>query len=171
MPGGVRPIDNINKSPVPFGNDSNLLTKIPGMDEDSSSSPQRPSSVLPMLPGMMMEGGGKKSPQVVKNLLENYGFEMVMQFNEYHQRRKMLDAEERRKKGEDGQDVIDGNKDDNKDKSEKAPSKELVQQFVNMVDANQEKRKEEQTKDVEKDKKAEKEKSASDKHNSLTEAR
>ena len=70
---------------------------LPRLDEDSSS-PQRPSSVLPMLPGMMMgEGGGKKSPQVVKNLLENYGFELVMQFNEYHQRKKLRDEEERRK--------------------------------------------------------------------------
>ena len=103
VPGGTQPSDATNKSPVPFGNDGNLSSQLPRLDEDSSS-PQRPSSVLPLLPGMMMgEGGGKKSPQVVKNLLENYGFELVMQFNEYHQRKKLRDEEERRKKENENQ--------------------------------------------------------------------
>ena len=43
---------------------------------------------------------GKRSAQVVKNLLENYGFELVMQFNEYHQRKRQRDEEERRKQEE-----------------------------------------------------------------------
>ena len=33
--------------------------------------------------------GGKKSSHVLKSLLQNYGFELVMQFNESHQRRKL----------------------------------------------------------------------------------
>ena len=32
---------------------------------------------------------GKKSSHVLKSLLQNYGFELVMQFNESHQRRKL----------------------------------------------------------------------------------
>ena len=46
----------------------------------------------------LAESGRAKSdsPQAVKNLLENYGFELVMQFNEFHQRK--TEAEERRRK-------------------------------------------------------------------------
>ena len=46
----------------------------------------------------LSESGKKSSNQAVKNLLENYGFELVMQFNEYHQRKK--EEEERRRKAE-----------------------------------------------------------------------
>ena len=44
--------------------------------------------------------GRKSSSTAVKNLLENYGFELVMQFNEYHQRRKRDEEERLRKEKE-----------------------------------------------------------------------
>ena len=171
MPGGVRPLDNTSKSPVPFGTDSTFPPKMASNDEDSSPSSQRPSSVLPMFPGMMIEGGGKKSPQVVKNLLENYGFEMVMQFNEYHQRKKMLDEEERRKKEGNDQDKNEKETNDNKDRNGKSSSNVAVQPLVTVVDENKEQSKEEEEKDVEKEKNISKQKSASDNGDSLPEIR
>ena len=64
---------------------------------DSSDS-TNPSNQEEQLKHFLAESGKKSSNQAVKNLLENYGFELVMQFNEYHQRKK--EEEERRRKAE-----------------------------------------------------------------------
>ena len=60
---------------------------------------------------------GKKSSHMLKSLLQNYGFELVMQFNESHQKRK-LEQERLRKEEEDSKDT----ENDTEDKTE--PNKE-----------------------------------------------
>ena len=67
-----------------------------GSGENSDST--NPSNQEEQLKNFLAESGKKSSNQAVKNLLENYGFELVMQFNEYHQRKK--EEEERRRKAE-----------------------------------------------------------------------
>ncbi len=65
------------------------MTNNTGDSSDPSSSP-KPSDD-------QQNQGKKSSSQAVKNMLENYGFELVMQFNENRQKRKR-DEEEQRKK-------------------------------------------------------------------------
>lgn len=163
MPGSVRPSDAVNKSHVPYGNDVNIQPKMSMLDDDSSS-PQRPPSVLPMLPSMLMEGGGKKSPQVVKNLLENYGFELVMQFNEYHQRKKLRDEEERRKKESEDQ-----TKNAAETGNDAGHSKVSDGTVVNVEDSGAEGQKEETSKYVEQTKKFEKDQLSVSKNTSFPE--
>ena len=86
-----------------------LLQALPGLQNSNlPSAPGAPGSPLderlpnPLFP--MQEAGNKPSP-VLKNLLQNYGFELVMQFNEYHQRRKQKEEEERRQKEQEKMEV------------------------------------------------------------------
>ena len=63
-----------------------------GPDSPFGGSPKL--GELPPLPGLTTQEGNK--PNAVNNVLENYGFELVKQFNEYHQRKR----EEERKRME-----------------------------------------------------------------------
>ena len=51
-----------------------------------------------LFPALLNNVDSKKSSPVFKNLLENYGFELVMQFNEYHQKKRQQEEEEKRQK-------------------------------------------------------------------------
>ena len=72
-------------------NEANNSTAAPG-------SPQHQDEQLKNLQQSVAEG--RKSSQTVKNLLENYGFELVMQFNESQEKRKRDEEEQRQRQEE-----------------------------------------------------------------------
>ena len=67
----------------------------PGTSESSTASPS--SSPFAQLSEMASK---KPNSHVLKNLLQNYGFELVMQFNEYHQRQRRQKEEEEQQRRE-----------------------------------------------------------------------
>ena len=72
------------------GPEQNLLQQFLQTLNNNSDSGENSDSTNPeeKLKNFLTETGKKSSNQAVKNFLENYGFEMVMQFNEHHQRKK-----------------------------------------------------------------------------------
>ena len=68
----------------------------------NSSSPSSNSDSL----ASSSAADGKKSSHVLKSLLQNYGFELVMQFNEKHQKRKVEQA------GNDKEEAMETKEDD-----------------------------------------------------------
>ncbi|XP_040568210.1 zinc finger homeobox protein 3 [Lepeophtheirus salmonis] len=73
-----------------------LLQAFPGLASPNSSFNDEKSCGFSF--ASLSPDNNKKSSHVLKNLLQNYGFELVMQFNEYHQRRRLEEEERRRKK-------------------------------------------------------------------------
>jgi uncharacterized C2H2 Zn-finger protein len=73
-----------------------------GSSSPISPSPLSPSNngdkTPPMASMFNLPESSKKSSHVLKGLLQNYGFELVMQFNEYHQRKRQREEEERRQR-------------------------------------------------------------------------
>ena len=73
------------------GPEQNLLQQfLQTLNNNSDSGENSDSTMNPeeKLKNFLTETGKKSSNQAVKNFLENYGFEMVMQFNEHHQKKK-----------------------------------------------------------------------------------
>eukprot|EP00094_Tigriopus_californicus_P012214 TCALIF_11805-PA protein Name:"Similar to ZFHX3 Zinc finger homeobox protein 3 (Homo sapiens)" AED:0.08 eAED:0.10 QI:0/0/0/0.75/1/1/4/0/2625 len=67
-----------------------FLQSLPNLTSGSDGSLPIKSEELKTL----LNSPDSKRSQVLKNLLQNYGFELVMQFNEYHQRRIQKEKEE-----------------------------------------------------------------------------
>ncbi|PNF14328.1 hypothetical protein B7P43_G06026, partial [Cryptotermes secundus] len=94
-----------------FGSPMTLFPPLPAPPQNSSvsvssqashSSPQPGTKTPPPLPTtpqqdepfMRLSMPGRKSSQVYKHLLESFGFDLVMQFNENHQRRQRKERED-----------------------------------------------------------------------------
>jgi hypothetical protein len=94
-----------------FGSPMALFPPLPAPPQNSTvsvssqashSSPQPSAKTPPPLattpqqdePFMRLAMPGKKSSQVYKHLLESFGFDLVMQFNENHQRRQRKERED-----------------------------------------------------------------------------
>ncbi|KDR20297.1 Zinc finger homeobox protein 3 [Zootermopsis nevadensis] len=93
-----------------FGSPMTLFPPLPAPSQNSvsvssqasHSSPQPNAKTPPPLsttphqeePFMRLSVPGKKSSQVYKHLLESFGFDLVMQFNENHQRRQRKERED-----------------------------------------------------------------------------
>lgn len=93
-----------------FGSPMTLFPPLPAPPQNSvsvssqasHSSPQPNAKTPPPLPTtpqqdepfMRLSMPGKKSSQVYKHLLESFGFDLVMQFNENHQRRQRKERED-----------------------------------------------------------------------------
>ncbi|KAJ9578428.1 hypothetical protein L9F63_005348, partial [Diploptera punctata] len=86
--------------PLPAPSQQN--TSVSVSSQASHTSPQPGAKTPPPVPTtpqqddtfMRLSMPGKKSSQVYKHLLESFGFDLVMQFNENHQRRQRKEREE-----------------------------------------------------------------------------
>ena len=77
-------IQNSDSSPEQLATQLQSSFSTSTSEGNYTTSPEKSSSPQPANGGV-----GKKSSPVMKTLLQNYGFDLVMQFNESHQRKKL----------------------------------------------------------------------------------
>ena len=112
-----------------------VLPNLPNLPQSSPAAASNNGDRTP--PGPK---GGAPSSHVLKGLLQNYGFELVMQFNEYHQRKRLREEEERRRLQEKAEGEASKSEDSvtqNGGEDKKQGEEKVAEESVNGVTGNE----------------------------------